>query len=58
MKNDPIVEEVRCTKEKLAAKFNYDLGAIFADAEARQRRSRHRVARLKPVKPKPLSDRV
>ena len=58
MKDDPIVEEVRRTKEKLAAKFNYDLGAMFADAKARERRSRHRVARLKPVKPKPLSGRV
>jgi hypothetical protein len=40
MKNDPIVEEVHRTKEKLAAKFNYDIDAIFADAMRRQSRSR------------------
>ena len=40
MKNDPIVEEVRRTKDKLAAKFNYDIDAIFADAMRRQGRPR------------------
>ena len=48
MINDPIVEEVRRTKEKLAAKFNYDLEAIFADAMRRERATRHRTSRLKP----------
>lgn len=40
MKNDPTVEEVRRTKDKLAAKFNYDIDAIFADAMRRQGSSR------------------
>jgi hypothetical protein len=28
---DPIVEEVRRVREKHAAKFNYDIDAIYAD---------------------------
>ena len=48
MKNDPIVEEVRKIREKLAAKFNYDIDGIFADAMKREKRSPHRVSRLKP----------
>ena len=41
MKEDPIVEEVRQWREQYAARFNYDLKAIFDDLrrgteEARQ----------------------
>lgn len=36
MKNDPIVTEVREIRQKLAARFNYDLKAIFDDARQRQ----------------------
>jgi hypothetical protein len=34
--DDPIVREVRRVREKLAAKFNYDLRAMFADVQKRQ----------------------
>ncbi len=37
MINDPIVEEVRCVRDKLARQFNYDVHAIFADLRARER---------------------
>ena len=53
---DPIVEEVRRTKEKLAAKFGYDLEAMFRDAQRRQHRSGHKVVSLRarrPAKPAP-----
>ena len=33
---DPIVEQVRRVKERLAAKFNYDIRAIGEDARRRQ----------------------
>ncbi|MBE0542603.1 MAG: hypothetical protein IH623_14685 [Verrucomicrobia bacterium] len=33
---DPIVEQVRRVKERLAAKFNYDIRAIGEDARQRQ----------------------
>jgi hypothetical protein len=36
MWEDPIVAEVRRTREMLAAKFNFDIDAIFADMQARQ----------------------
>ena len=36
MWEDPIVAEVRRTREILAAKFNFDIDAIFADMQKRQ----------------------
>jgi hypothetical protein len=36
MWEDPIVEEVHRTREMLAAKFNFDIDAIFADMQKRQ----------------------
>ena len=38
MNDDPIVEEVRRVREKLARRFDYDIHAIFADLRARERR--------------------
>jgi hypothetical protein len=36
MWEDPIVAEVREIREKLAAKFGFDVNAIFADLRKRQ----------------------
>jgi hypothetical protein len=36
MWEDPIVAEVHRTREKLAAQFNFDIKAIFADIRKRQ----------------------
>lgn len=36
MWEDPIVAEVHRTREKLAAKHNYDIAAFFADVRRRQ----------------------
>jgi hypothetical protein len=36
MWEDPIVAEVRRTREMLAAKFNFDIDAMFADIRQRQ----------------------
>jgi hypothetical protein len=33
MPNDPIVEEIRRIRDEHAARFNYDLDAIFDDIE-------------------------
>ena len=48
--NDPIVEEVRRIRDAHAARFNYDLDAIFQDIKERERKSCHQfisgVARL------------
>jgi hypothetical protein len=37
--NDPIVEEVRKVRDAHAAKFNYDLDAIFRDIKEQERNS-------------------
>ncbi|MBC8391964.1 MAG: hypothetical protein H8E17_05290 [Deltaproteobacteria bacterium] len=36
MYDDPIVDEVRKTREHLAEKHNFDVGAIFEDLRKRQ----------------------
>ncbi len=36
MTSDPIVDEIQRYREQHAAKFNYDLRAIVADAQRRQ----------------------
>lgn len=36
MYDDPIVEEVRKIRERLAEKHNFDVGAIFEDLRKRQ----------------------
>src|SRR5437899_11075493 len=36
MWEDPIVSDVRRTREELAARFDFDVKAIFADVRARQ----------------------
>jgi hypothetical protein len=42
----PIVLEVRKVKERLAAKFNYDIDAMFRDLRAREKTSGHRYVDL------------
>jgi hypothetical protein len=37
--NDPIVDEVRRVRDAYAARFNYDLDAIFRDIKEREKRS-------------------
>jgi hypothetical protein len=37
--NDPIVDEVRRVRGEHAARFNYDLWAIFRDIQEQQKRS-------------------
>ena len=36
MREDPIVAEVHRTREKLAAEYNFDITAFFADLRKRQ----------------------
>lgn len=37
--NDPIVDEVRRIRDAQAARFNYDLDAIFQDIKKREKES-------------------
>ena len=45
---DEIVEQVRRVREQQAAKLNFDLKAILADARRRQKDSGHRVVSFAP----------
>ena len=49
---DEVVEQVRKAREENAAKFNYDLKAIVADARKRQADSGHPVVSFATT-PKP-----
>ena len=54
MRDDPIVEEVRKVRDELAAKFNYDVKAIFDDLRNRQAELGTRlVSRRRKVQPTP-----
>jgi len=44
MWNDPIVQEVRLIREQLAAKFDFDVQAIFADLRSRECKLGRRLA--------------
>lgn len=48
MKTDPIVEEVRKSRQKHAAKFDYDLRRIFEDLRSRQKETGHKIVSRKP----------
>lgn len=37
MKNDPIVQQVHETRERLAAAFDYDVARIFSDMRSREK---------------------
>ena len=57
--NDPIVEEVRKIRDEHAARFNYDIDAIFEDLKKREKESGQPVITLEPkriVKPGQVPD--
>ena len=48
MQPDPVVNEIRETRERLAAKFNYDVDAIGRDARQRDAADNRVVVRREP----------
>jgi hypothetical protein len=50
---DPIVDEVRRVRDAHAARFNYDLDAIFRDIKEQEERSGHRFVSFAPTKAEP-----
>jgi len=50
MWNDEIVEEVRKHREAYAAKFNFDLQAMYEDLKKAERKSKHKKVSFKPKK--------
>jgi hypothetical protein len=51
MWEDKIVEEVRKVRDEYAAKFNYDLEAIYKDIKEQEKQSQRKVVSLSPKKP-------
>ena len=51
MWTDSVVEEIRKVREEHAAKFNYDLHAIYRDLKEQERQSRREVVSLPPKRP-------
>ena len=51
MWEDPIVEEVRRVREEHAAKFHYDLDAIYRDLKDQDERDPRPVVSLPPKRP-------
>jgi len=48
MIKDPIVEEVRKKRDAHAAKFNYDIDAIYKDLKKEERKNKRKFAKLPP----------
>jgi len=51
MEPDPIVAEIRAIRERLAARFNYDIDAMVKDAQQRDAAGDRKVVRLPPRRP-------
>ena len=51
MWKDEIVEEVRRNREAYAAKFNFDLQAMYEDLRKAEQKSKHKKVSFKPKKP-------
>ena len=45
---DPIIDALRAARDEHAARFNYDVEAIFRDIQARQEASGREYVRLPP----------
>ena len=51
--NDPIVDEVRKVRDAHAARFNYDLDAIFRDLKEQEKRSGRNFVSFPPLRAEP-----
>ena len=45
---DPIVEEIRRIRQEHAARFNFDLDAIFEDLKEKERQSKRKIVSRPP----------
>lgn len=55
--NDPIVEEVRRVREAHAARFHYDLDAIFRDIKEQEKKSGCKFVSFDPGRIEPPQER-
>lgn len=54
MARDRIVEEVRRNREKYAARFGFDLDAIYRDLKEREATGEYTVVYRAPCRPRPM----
>lgn len=54
MRDDPIIAELRATREAHAAKFDFDFDKISADLRARQERARQAGRVFVTLPPRPV----
>jgi hypothetical protein len=54
--NDPIVDEIRRIRDAHAAKFNYDLDAIFQDIKEEEKKSGLKYVSYPPRRPENVLD--
>jgi hypothetical protein len=54
MWTDEIVEETRKTREEYAARFNYDLEAIYEDLKRQEQQSKRKIVSLPPREPETI----
>jgi hypothetical protein len=52
MARDPIVDEVRRVREQYAARFGFDLGAIYRDLKERERLGEFTTVYRRPRRPR------
>ena len=50
---DPIIAEIRAIRDEHAARFNYDVKAIFRDIQAKQKASGRKYVRYPAKRPTP-----
>jgi hypothetical protein len=59
MSEDPIVQEVRRIRQEHAARFDYDLKAIFADLKrTEEARDQHQSPLLSPPEPEEVASNL
>lgn len=51
MWKDELVEETRKAREEYAARFNYDLAAIYGDLKQKETETKRKVVSLTPKEP-------
>ena len=57
MKDDPIVAEVRAAREAFAAKYNYDIDAMYAAMKAREGKDGLKRVHLPPKRTAPRAQK-
>jgi hypothetical protein len=55
MWKDEIIEEVRKARDEYAAKFNYDLEAIYEDIKKQEKKSKRKIVSLPSKKVEEIS---